>query len=59
MVWADRLTKTVHNLLQRGESLISGADPAQLFPDLFDGVHLRSIWGKEKYETGNEIMPIS
>ena len=45
---ADRITKTVHDFLQRGEHLISEADPAQFFPDLFDRVHLRGIWGKEK-----------
>ena len=45
---ADTQTKAVHSLLQRGEHLISEADPAQLFSDLFDRVHLRGIWGKEE-----------
>ena len=45
---ADTQTKAVHDFLQRGEHLISEADSAQLFPDLFDRVHLRGIWRMEK-----------
>ena len=51
----DGLTETIDNLFQSGEYFISEALGSQLSPDLFDGIHFRSIgWNVEqRYVFGN------
>ena len=43
----DRITKPVNNLRKRLKALVSETLFTDLFPNLFDWVHLRSIWRNE------------
>lgn len=44
----DRITKSVNNFSKRLKALVSETLFADLFPNLFNRIHLRSIWRNEK-----------
>ena len=59
----NRITETVNNFIQRCEYFIAESHSAQLFPDLFNRIHFRSIWRYEKQfyifwnAEGSSLMP--
>ena len=60
---ANRITEAVNNFIQRREYFIAESHSAQLFPDLFNRIHFRSIWRYEKQfyifwnAEGSSFMP--
>ena len=48
---ADDIAKTVNNLFQSSEDLISKTHFTKFFPNLLDRIHLRGIrWDKKEFD---------
>ena len=45
---SDGFAKTIHNLVKTGKHFVSESHFTNLFPDLFDGIHLRSVRRNEE-----------